>query len=134
MVLMTPKQLGPRTRTPLAVAIPTELHAATRRLLRPVSAKPPLMTTATGTPAAPQSAMTPGTVAGGVTTIARSTGSGAASRLGIGWTTEDFAGRRMDRHDLAGKARLGRCQIAQKQGSGFAGRSPKLRRRRRGAG
>ena len=95
MVLMTPKQLGPRSAHPVLPAPFGPFHAATRRHLAPVSAKPPLMTTATGISAAPQSAMMPGTVAGGVTTIAKSIGSGAGAEARIGWTTQDFA-RPMD--------------------------------------
>ena len=91
MVLMTPKQLGPRMRTPFATAVRTTSRCNSAPAA-PVSAKPPLMTTATGTPAAPQSAMTPGTVAGGVTTIAKSTGSGDGAETRIGWTTQDFLG------------------------------------------
>jgi hypothetical protein len=80
-VLITPKQFGPRTRTPVAAAI-----RATSRCnsppRAPVSAKPPLMTTATVTCAAPQSAKTSGTAVDGVTTSAKSTGSGTAARRG----------------------------------------------------
>src|SRR5450631_4319948 len=39
---------------------------------------------------------------------------------GIGWTTYDLAGRRMDRNDLAGEARLNCRQVTQEQGPSLA--------------
>ena len=64
--------------------------------------------------------MMSGTAIGGVTTIAKSTRLGRSVETGIGWTTQDLAGRRMDRNDLAGEARLNRRQVAQEQGTSFA--------------
>jgi len=117
---MTPKQFGPRIRTPCPAAILATSRCSSKPR-GPTSAKPPLMTMATGTPAAPQLAITSGTAAGGVIMIAKSTGAGNSFETGIGWTTQDLAGRRMDRNDLAGEARLDRRQVAQEQGSGLAG-------------
>ena len=52
--------------------------------------------------------------------IAKSTRARHSFETGIGWTTQDLAGRRMDRNDLAGEARLNCCQIAQEQGPSLA--------------
>ena len=72
-VLTMPAQLGPTTRMPLCRATSATSCSAARS---PISEKPAVMITAAVTPALPQSSRTAGTVDGGETITARSTGPG----------------------------------------------------------
>ena len=75
--LMTPRQLGPMTRTPCLRASSTTWRSSSAPS-GPTSLNPAEMTTTARTPASPHWAMRAGTVGGGVTMTARSTGSGMA--------------------------------------------------------
>ena len=77
----TPKQLGPAIRTPPARAAAI-ISSCSRAPSGPTSAKPPLMTTAAGTPLAAASRITWGTAAAGTTITARSTSPGTSARVG----------------------------------------------------
>jgi len=71
LVFTIPAQLGPTKRMPCSLATRATSSSPARL---PTSENPAVMITAACTPARPQSSSTPGTVAGGDTITARSTG------------------------------------------------------------
>ena len=75
MGFMTPRQLGPMMRK-LPFLASARVASSSAAPFGPVSLNPAEMMMAPRTPAATHSAMMPGTVLAGVTTTARSTGSG----------------------------------------------------------
>ncbi len=75
--LITPKQFGPTKRT-LPRRASASVSCSSCAPAAPISLKPAEMMTAPPTPASPHSRMTPGTVAAGVTTTARSSLPGAS--------------------------------------------------------
>ena len=84
-VLMTPRQLGPSSRTPKRRA--ARSVAADRAVPSgPDSAKPAEMTMTACTPLRPHSSTMPGTSAAGTTTMARSTGPSTSAMPGTART------------------------------------------------
>jgi hypothetical protein len=79
--LITPRQLGPMMRM-LAFCASTSNWRSMAAPSGPISLKPAEITIAPCTPLAPHSAISPGMEAGGVTTTARSTGSGISETEG----------------------------------------------------
>ena len=89
-VLMTPRQLGPTRRIPVARQISSSSRWA-RPPASPTSAKPADSTTSERTPDSPHSRATSRTPAPGTAITARSTGSGrSATRAwaGMPWTSD----------------------------------------------
>src|SRR5579871_152714 len=82
---ITPRQLGPMTRT-----LPARASSRTCRSKAapsgPISLNPAEITTAPRTPFSPHSRIIPGTEGGGVTTTARSTSSGISEIEGYAFT------------------------------------------------
>ena len=85
-VLTRPRQFGPSTRIPAALATATMCRCAPapsgRRPATSWSAKPAVITTRPCTPLAWQASTTSATVAAGTVTTARSTGSGMSVTVG----------------------------------------------------
>ena len=77
---ITPRQLGPISRMPLACAM-VRSSCSRAAPAAPVSANPPLSTITTGTRAAAQSRRMAGVLPAGVTTIAKSTGCGTSATV-----------------------------------------------------
>src|SRR5579871_2764400 len=87
---ITPRQFGPITRI-LAARASSSTCCSSAAPAGPTSLKPAEITTAPRTPVSPHSRMMPGIDGGGVTTTARSTGSGMSESDGYAFTPSTLA-------------------------------------------
>ena len=92
VVLMMPRQLGPRRRIPLARAV-CKTCCSRATPAPPSSLKPAVMTMAVLIPFSPHSAMTWGTASRGTIMMPKSTASGMSATLGKALTLMTLAAR-----------------------------------------